>query len=205
MVVDQQEVLDTFAKYFTEANRVIAHKLWSFDSAGRLNIASFPSIKVKRAYTTLDGDGLPGGILPVRFGWIEGDFNVSASNLSTLEGCPTHVTGFCFVSNNPIENLVGAPKKVDHMFVMEDLPQLQSLEGFPTEVAVCRFTWRHDLPLLRLLQARRLTIGNPGPSHDSPSNRCLAILQKYVGRGEAGAFECGAELATAGFKENARW
>ena len=204
MVVDEQQVLNTFVKYFAEANIVMGRQQWSFDNQGRLNIKGH--VTVRKEYTVAQGGtGLPNGRLPLRFGRVHGDFNVSGCELTTLKGCPLHVGGLCFVSNNPIPSLEGAPQLVDYLFVMQDLTQLTSLEGFPAQIEICRFDWRHNLPLLRLLQAKKLILGNPGPSHSSPANRCFEILKGYAGQGEAGAFTCGAELADAGYKENARW
>jgi hypothetical protein len=55
------------------------------------------------------------------------------------------------------------------------------------------------LPLLRCLLAKKVVTTKP------ENSTVQDILNQYAGQGEAGAFACGAELATAGYKENARW
>jgi hypothetical protein len=54
------------------------------------------------------------------------------------------------------------------------------------------------LPLLRVLVARQIFIDYiPIPLND--------IIQKYAGQGRKGSLACAAEMARAGYKENARW
>jgi hypothetical protein len=84
---------------------------------------------------------------------------------------------------------------------------LESLEGFPLEVSSVRFNWAPSLPLLRLLNAAKITVAYPGTDVYVRRNgqKAADILNGYAGQGEAGAFACGAELASAGLKDNARW
>jgi len=202
MVVDEQEVLERLVNYFVQGQQLVKDKRYSFDNQGRLNIKG--SLDAMPGLLSIYGGvGFPDGKLPIRFGTVSHNFDVGGCRLTTLEGCPTYVGLLCSVADNPLETLVGAPSRVDYGFSIQNLPNLKSLEGFPESVFMCRFTWQPDLPLLRLLQAQRLEMDDY--SLRKEPGLCLEILQKYAGQGEAGAFACGAELATAGLKENARW
>lgn len=48
-------------------------------------------------------------LLPLRFGKVTGDFDVSDNELKDLEGCPSHVGGSFNCSSNRIESLKGGP------------------------------------------------------------------------------------------------
>lgn len=100
---------------------------------------------------------LTGG-LPFTFGEIWGDFDVSNSKITSLDGSPKSVNGdfWCvntdittldggpeivngFVNINNCQNLKslkGAPKKVGSDFVVGNCPKLETLDGSPETVAV---------------------------------------------------------------------
>ena len=116
--------------------------------------------------------------LPVSFKKVDGDFWCNNNQLTTLEGTPNSVGRRFFCWNNP----------------------LTTLEGMPTQLLSLRLSYSPTLPLLRSLYAKKIDFW---PELDDKTLE--KILNTYAGQGEAGAFACGAELATAGFKENARW
>ena len=134
--------------------------------------------------------------IPIRFGIIKNNFGADHKGLETLKNFPRIVKGSCWVSHNKLKDLKGAPEKILGSFHIESNP-LESLEGFPAHVGQLYISWSRNLPMLRCLNARHIVV------YRQP--KIQMILNRYAGRGEAGAFECGAELATAGFKENARW
>jgi hypothetical protein len=204
-MVDEAAILENFKKYFEGGGRLVAGNKVHLDSKGMLNVLG--NVRVKPRYTTHESAGLPDGKIPLQFGTVSGSFAVSYCGLTSLEGCPTSVGNICFISSNPITTLHGAPQHVHYLFVMEDLPQLTSLEGFGSDVNICRFSWRANLPLLRLLMAKRLILGTDHISEppNSPAKRCTQILTKYAGEGKRGAIRCQKELIAAGFEGNAKW
>jgi hypothetical protein len=134
--------------------------------------------------------------IPIRFGIVKNNFGAAYKRLETLRNFPRVVKGSCWVSNNKLKDLKGAPEKILDSFHI-DVNPLESLEGFPQQVGAVYISWSANLPMLRCLNAQRIVV------YRQP--KIQMILNRYAGQGEAGAFECGAELASAGFKENARW
>ena len=129
---------------------------------------------------------------------VSGSFVCSNNQLTTLQGAPTSVGGIFWCDHNQLTTLQGAPTSVGVSFLCNN-NQLTTLEGLPV-VTKLDLSYSPTLPLLRCLLAKKVEF-NPELRNKTIEN----ILNQYAGRGEAGAFECGAELATAGFKENARW
>ena len=196
-MVDQQKILERLRIYFI-GDSIVELKKYDFDHQGRLNV--YTDVR-PRDYR------FPNNRLPFSFGKVEGTFNVQDSHLTTLEGCPISVTKDCLVNGNKLKNLIGAPHSVGGVFDITNIATLASLEGFPLEVSSVRFNWAPSLPLLRLLNAAKITVAYPGTDVYVRRNghKAADILNRYAGQGEAGAFACGAELASAGLKENARW
>jgi len=195
-VVDK--TLELFEWHVEHAKTIIKEKLYSFDDEGKLNVQSDVYLNDRK---------LPNDRLPIRFGKITGTFWARWCGLRRLDGLPYEVGASCVLAGNYMTNLVGAPKKVPGRLDLEYATSLQSLEGFPNEVGHCIFTWREDLPLLRLLTAKKLQLdlnqANKPEAH--PARHCLEILNKYAGQGRAGAIDCKRELVAAGFEGNAKW
>ncbi len=118
--------------------------------------------------------------------------------LLSLEGSPRTVGATFMINKTGIKTLKGAPLKVGTSFECYANPNLLSLEDLPL-VKSFYISYSPALPLLRSLQANQIVI------YGTKDNTVQDILNKYAGQGEAGAFACCAELATAGYKENARW
>lgn len=53
------------------------------------------------------------GKIPVKFAHVDGDFDIRACGLTSLEGSPHSLTGDFMCSNNRLESLEHAPKKID--------------------------------------------------------------------------------------------
>ena len=110
-----------------------------------------------------------------------------------------HTVDTFYAYNNHLANLIGAPQHSNEINCVGST--LTSLEGLPTEPHSIRslsFTYRPMLPLLRCLVSTTVELARA-------PKEVVTIIARYSGQGEAGAFECGAELASAGYKENARW
>ena len=130
---------------------------------------------------------------------VVGDFYCNNNQLTTLAGAPTSVGGEFECGNNQLTSLEHAPTSVDGNFGCMN-NQLTSLRGLPAVQGTLWLSYSPTLPLLRCLLAKKVEL-RPNREDKTIEN----ILNQYAGQGEAGAFACGAELATAGFKENARW
>lgn len=164
------------------------------------------------------------GQLSVQFNEVKGNFEfmVSGETLKDLTGCPRWVGGVFECSNNHILSLKGAPEYVGDTFEIRYC-ELRSLEHGPTHVGgdylVRRnplqslahlaghiggevdFEYNPHMPLLRTLVAEKI---DPLRG-SSPVTPVAEILNKYAGKGKAGALQAAAELIRAGYKENARW
>lgn len=69
----------------------------------------------------------------VKFGVIEGGFDCSSNNLTSLEGAPQDVGESFYCSNNHLTSLKGAPQHVERGFYCYN-NHLTSLEGAPQHV-----------------------------------------------------------------------
>ena len=121
-------------------------------------------------------------------------------SLRSIDGAPEIINNEFSVYNSGILNFVGGPHKIGFLDAIE-CSKLYSLDGLAEEIINMAVSYRQRLPLLRLLKAKKLKF----VPATTISNQVYEIMQPYIGQGEAGAFACGAELASAGFKENARW
>jgi hypothetical protein len=130
---------------------------------------------------------------------VGGNFRCHINQLTTLEHSPQNVVGGFECYSNQLTTLEGAPKSVGGDFNCVN-NKLATLEGMPDVQRTLFLSYRRKLPLLRCLLAKKVEFD------PKPRNKTIeTILNKYAGQGEAGAFACGAELAAAGFKANARW
>ena len=67
--------------------------------------------------------------LPLKFGTVDGNFNISRLRLKTLEGCPTDITGTFNASYNIFPNLKDGPRRVGGDYYVSYNPELKSLDG----------------------------------------------------------------------------
>lgn len=86
---------------------------------------------------------------------------------------------------------------------------LKNLKGIPTHVGELTVTYYPGMPVLRCLAAQKYinlqaTVSKQ-PGYDVERTTINKILDKYVGRGHAGALACAAELIRAKYPKNARW
>jgi hypothetical protein len=132
---------------------------------------------------------------------VVGDFSCSnLPSLTSLEGAPQSVgRSFYCIRNSQLTSLEGASVTVGKDIWLSGNPLL-SLESLPQITGTLFLSYRRDLPLLRCLLANKIVFW-PVEKDKTVED----ILNRYAGQGEAGAFACGAELAAAGYKENARW
>ena len=166
----------------------------------------------------------PNGIIPIKFGVVDGDFQarnqrlttllnvpdschnlyVNGNQLTSLEYCPVYLNQLT-ISYNRITNFEHAPERVDLIKAFGN--PFTSLVGFPDEVEQVDIMYDANLPMLRLLNAKSIHVGSPGGgyNHLQPFQPVHDILNRYAGEGKQGAIKAAAELVKAGYKENARW
>ena len=72
--------------------------------------------------------------LPFKFRKVNGYFDISYNNLTSLEGCPEEVKDSLFCDKNQLISLKGGPKRVNGAFFCE-YNNLTTLEGAPNIVA----------------------------------------------------------------------
>ena len=71
--------------------------------------------------------------IPLNFGVVSGNFWCSNNQLTSLEGCPSHVGGDFWCSYNKLTSLEGCPSRVGGDFWCSN-NKLTSLEGCPSRV-----------------------------------------------------------------------
>lgn len=136
--------------------------------------------------------------LPVQFGRVTGDFDLSYSKLTSLKGCPSCVGGNFYFAHSPITSLEFAPAYVGKDFNCIDV-NISSLSGAPETVeGIFSVEYKHNLPLLRLLNY-------PKPRIWHVPSMVYEIMNAHMHTGKAGVLKCAAELIKAGYKDNARW
>lgn len=81
--------------------------------------------------------------IPVKFGYVTGDFSVS--NINSLHGCPHTVGGNFRCSRSGIRNLVGGPREVGETYYLSFNNSLTSLEGGPQKVGSLKISKCHEL------------------------------------------------------------
>lgn len=161
--------------------------------------------------------------LPVHFGEVGGTFKATMRKLTTLVGSP-HTVGHQFICwGNQITSLEHGPTKVGAEVYAHDCqltnlihaPEcttlfvqnnpLVSLEGMPNTLQVFGFTFDPHLPMLKSLQAAKISLYAKEGLDNQQALTCYKILDKYVGQGKPGAIKAAAELIKAGLKDTARW
>jgi len=58
--------------------------------------------------------------LPLRFNRVEGNFNCSSNQLTTLDGCPQYVNGDFRCDSNELESLINGPKFVGGIYYIQN-------------------------------------------------------------------------------------
>lgn len=126
-----------------------------------------------------------------------GTYNCNYQQLTSLEGAPTTVTGVFLCRNNLITSLNHLPSGITFLDCQDN--PLVNFEHVPLDLENISCSWRRDLPLLRLLTCKSVSLGWECPLAVDQ------IITKYEGQGKPGALKAAAELIKAGYKENARW
>jgi len=183
-MVDKQQVLDTFHEYFGADDAVVV-----VHDDGTISVDGW-----------VQSEQMLPNKLPVKFRSVTGTLYLMSGRLTSLEGLPDVITGDLRLRNNLLTDLRGAPNVITGVLNLLDNP-LESLVGFPNSVGKVVIHDDPNLPMLRLLNAKEISIHG---SRD-PTNSVYKILKKYAGEGKRGAIRCQKELIAAGFEGNAKW
>lgn len=199
-------------------------KYWH--SAGNWWVDDQGMVQVKGIFRSKEKH-VPRGELPVQFGEVVGDLNLGNMGLVTLKGAPKKVTGWLFLSENPLKNLLHAPQHV-RTLIMFNMTELQELTGCPSQLhdisiqnapklkslaglnesphsinSVTLADCDPDLPLLRTLVSGHVTI----EKNWRQNMEIMQILndERWMGKGKSHALNCALALKQAGFGNNASW
>ena len=98
---------------------------------------------------------------------IEGNFDCSSMNLTSLEGAPREVSGYFNCSENNLTSLVGAPIEVGGYFNCSK-NNLTSLEGAPIKVDGDFYCFDNKLTDNQIKAYRKWLKTNPSSSYHDP-------------------------------------
>lgn len=196
-----------------------------FDYTGDAEVQKDGSVNVQGDVVLLKSP--PNGIIPIKFGVVDGEFKAISKQLTSLLNTPDtcdslivysnylssleHVTPYLNildVENNKLTSFKHGPEQVS--IIKASINPLTSLEGLPEDQDIpydISLIYNDHLPLLRLVSADIVHVGSPGGGYArlKPFEPVNTIINKYTGQGKAGAIKAAAELVKAGFKDNARW
>ena len=85
--------------------------------------------------------------IPVQFGVVDGYFDCTNNNLTSLKGCPTEVAGIFYCHNNNLTSLEHCPTEVNGHFYCHN-NNLTSLEHCPTKVNGSFYCFNNNLTSL---------------------------------------------------------
>lgn len=85
--------------------------------------------------------------LPLKFNEVDGDFDISDNELTSLEGCPSKVKGSFLAYKNEISSLKGCPKEVDGSFIVlqNNIGSLKFSPSIVKEDFICSHNPLRDL------------------------------------------------------------
>lgn len=95
---------------------------WTINEDGLVDVLSDKIV-------LLNNEGLTE--IPLKFGKVNGDFNLGHNKLTSLEGCPHTVLGAFSCYNNQLTSLKGGPKSVGGLRYQAGKNNITSFEGFP--------------------------------------------------------------------------
>lgn len=166
--------------------------------AGLTTLAGFPSIVRSSCFvgdnqlTSLEGAPQVVSLM----------FSCKDNQLESLEGAP-EVAGMMNVSSNRLTTLEHLPKHLK-LLIAADNPfeSLSHLEG--SGLGKIQLDWQPKLGLLPLLYCQEVEIlgGHKGTPVET-IEKLNSIFKEYQSRDISAALELAAELANAGFKDNA--
>ena len=153
--------------------------------------------------------------------YTSGNLSIFSCTLSSLEGCPQHITGKFSCNDNKITSLVGGPQMVDSDYhcrnnLLTDLAgcashiggmlscggnSITSLVGIHKIIKSCSKIY---------FDSEKIKVGGIGlllidqVIDISSSSTPFVIIHKHLGSGTKGMMACRAELISCGYEEYAK-
>jgi hypothetical protein len=104
---------------------------YSVDAEGLVNVDGTVDIPYKNLTS-----------IPVKFGYVGGNFYCHYNNLTSLQGAPREVGGDFRCNHNNLTSLQGGPREVGGKFDCDN-NNLSSLQGAPREVGGNFYCWNN--------------------------------------------------------------
>ena len=150
-----------------------------------------------------------------------GRFNVQNKDLTSLEGCPQHITGDFICTENWLQTLVGGPQKVDGDYCSSytDLTDLVGCAGY---IGGSLYVGSNNITSLvgihKIIKScpriqfenYKVKVGGIGLllindlNYISGIYTPFEIIKSYLGTGTKGMMECSKELKAKGYEEYAK-
>jgi hypothetical protein len=193
MKVTHEEI----SKYFDLGNKSI--KELYIDKQNIIHAPNDSTLRLKKGIVTK---------IPFKFG-IVGNFECEKNTLTTLENSPDEVLVGFYCYYNQLSNLIGGPSIVKGVYSCFENP-LTSLEGAPKTASRFAVSWSSNLPLLRLLQYKSISIDLSKPENNELAANVLDILRNHSAFSDKQfskqtLLACQKDLIENGFIGNARW
>ena len=219
-MVTEQEKARLIAEFERSFHTVQLMRVWVDDETHAVNVKAHEILlKVKKR-------------IPIKMGLVQGRFSCYGCELETLENSPIMVTDNFSCYNNQLESLAGGPQSVgsqsmgggtyscsgNYLKNFEGAPQhfsgylvgvkqmgtgLDSVDGLPTQARLVDLTYQSDLPMLKLINQKRVNIR--APLTGELMMDITDILNDHSGEGKAGALKAAVQMVKAGYKGNAKW
>ena len=153
-----------------------------------------------------------------------GNLHIYGQFLSSLDGCPDHVTGYFSCRSNALTSLVGGPERVDCSYACYD-NKLTDLVGCASHIGgklnceknnITSLVGIHDIIKSCKsfsFDSRKIKQGGIGllliddlteiTSHFTKLSKPFEIIKSYLGTGSNGMNACSKELINAGYTNHA--
>ena len=150
-----------------------------------------------------------------------GNLSIKQDNLTSLDDCPHHITGWFICNINNLTSLVGGPQKVDGYYDCND-NLLTDLVGCASHIEQTLYFSHNQITSLvgihKIIKScksmsftpRKIKEGGIGLllienlTYISESYTPFEIIQSYLGSGTKGMMECSKELKAKGWAEYAK-
>ncbi len=159
----------------------------------------------------------------VTYDYTGGDFWCMERQITSLDGSPAHVKGTFACRNNRLTNLEGGPTRVDRSYTCNS-NKLTSLKGVASHIGGSFWCNSNKLTslegvhlLIEKMNGKFNAVRNPIESHVLglllipgitevmlDNKKVAKILNKHLGKGEAGMLQAQEELKEAGFEKFAQ-
>jgi len=156
-LIDEEDIQDWLDKYKIKNTKIL--------SDGSVDVKG--DVKLSRQLSHLSK-------LPINFNYVDGDFDISENELTTLEGSPIKVGGSFYAYKNRLMSLRGGPREVSNFVISDnDITSLKNSPNIVKDDYVCS-----NNPL-RTLEGINTVLGFVFTGVYIPRLRC----QKYNYRG----------------------